>query len=108
MAGIGQRKQVQLIEYGQTTQATGNTTEGVVNTYDLWAEVNRDSGKTSFNRGLTQLEESMTFRVRFKFTYNPDSTYKIVYRGNKHSVKSIEPESEKQFYWIIKAETAHG
>lgn len=107
MACIGTRKQVQLIEYVQTTQATGNTTEGVGNTYRLWADVKRISGNRAFSRGQTQLEEGLYFRVRFRFTYNPDVKYKIVYQGSKHTVKSIEPEDEKQFYWIIKAETAH-
>lgn len=108
MVAIGTRKQVQLKEYVQTTQTTGNTVEEAGTTYNLWADVKRISGNRAFKRGETQLEEGLYFRVRFRFTYNPNSNYKIVYRGSEHTVKSIEPEDEKQFQWIIKADTAHG
>lgn len=104
---IGTRKQVQLREYVQTTQTTCNTTDEIGNTYSLFADVKRISGNRAFKRGQTQLDEGLYFRVRFRFSYNPNSKYKIVYQGNEHTVKSIEPEDEKQFYWIIKADTAH-
>lgn len=111
MAGIttaiGTRKQVQLQVYGQVKQGTGNTIESITETYNLWADVKRISGNRAFSKGQTQLEEGLYFRVRFRFTYNPDAKYKVIYRGNKHTVKSIEPETEGQFYWIIKADTAH-
>lgn len=104
---IGNRHQIQLIEMVQVTGAGRNTTEADGAKYNTWAEVKRISATRVFSKGFTQLDEGLYFKVRFRFTYNPDAKYKIVYRGNRHTVKSIEQEGEKQFYWIIKANTAH-
>lgn len=104
---VGNRHPIQLIEMVQTTGAARNTTEADGNIYNTWAEVKRISGNRAFSRGFTQLEEGLYFKTRFRFTYNPDAKYKVVYQGHRHTVKSIEKEGERQFYWIIMANTAH-
>lgn len=107
VTAIGTRKPVKLVQVVQVTGVDRETTEADGQNYKLWADVKRISGNRAFQRGVTQLEEGLYFRVRFRFTYNPDAKYKIIYNGHRYTVRSIEPEEEKNFYWIIKADTAH-
>lgn len=104
---VGNRHPIQLIEMVQTTGAGRNTTESDGKIISTWAEVKRISGNRAFSKGFTQLEEGLYFRTRFRFAFNPDAKYKVVYSGNRHTVKSIEKDGEKQFYWIIRANTSH-
>lgn len=104
---VGNRHPIQIIEMVQVTGAPRNTVESDGNTYSTWAEVKRISGNRAFKNGFTQLEEGLYFKVPYRFAYNPDAKYKVVYDGHRHTVKSIEKEGERNFNWIIKANTGH-
>lgn len=107
MAGIGATKPVKLIEYVQSQVGDGRLSETPSNEYEMWANVKRKSAGFDYKSGLTNLEETILFTVNYRFTYQPSSTYKIMYLGNIHQVKSVTREDENQFKWIITASAKH-
>lgn len=101
--GIGQRKQLQLVQIVNTKGLNGewNEAEGV--RLGLWAEVTDPSGFRSYERGKTQLETVKSFKLRFRFDKYPGADWKIRYENKDWTITQILKLKEKKFYWDINA-----
>lgn len=101
--GIGQTKQIQLVQIA-STQGTGgawNETEG--EKYGCWAEITNPSGFRTYDRGQVQLGTTKTFKVRFRFDRYPNANWKIRYDGKDWTISERQADNEKRFYWLITA-----
>lgn len=106
---IGTRHQIKLEQWKTTKDGNGNNIESVINSFNSWADIERQSGDRSSLNGRTALANVHRFRIRYA-SMNPlfiTGNWRIIYDSKKFSINSVEKESEKRFYWIIKA-TAQG
>lgn len=102
--GIGQRKQVQLVQISSTQQAAGNwgtEVEGL--RYGCWAEISNQRGSADYNSGQTQLANTKVFKIRFRFDKFPDANWEIKYENKDWTISNRQALQEKRFYWIITA-----
>jgi SPP1 family predicted phage head-tail adaptor len=102
MAGVGQRKQIQLIKVDNQKRANGSWGEPVKTRYNYWAEVLRNGGSRSF-QSSTRMGSDYRFRVRYNGTFDLSAKWVVVYDSKELTVQNIERDKEKQFYYIIDA-----
>lgn len=103
MAGL--KKQIRLENWKTTKDANGNNTEAIEVKYNFWAEVERLGGSKSSLNGKTGLSNDMKFTVSFRPDWFPTGNWRVIYRGRRHKVTSIEQQDEDRFQWIITAES---
>lgn len=103
--GIGKWKQIMLVKKDPAKGADGVWDESNETRWPLWAEVQRLSGNRAYTHGQTQITDGVQFKIRFKPVFNPNCDYKIIYSGRVHTIHTIEPDKEKRFFWIIKAQS---
>lgn len=101
--GIGERKQVKLIQMITAKVADGNwvTTEG--ERFGAWAEISNPSGFRDYQNGQTQLGSTKKFLIRFRFDKYPDCDWKVRYDGKDWTISERRKVDEKRFYWLITA-----
>lgn len=101
--GIGQRKQVQLVQMVAAKQPAGNWNEVEGIRYGVWAEVSRNGGGRSYEHGQTNADNTKTFKIRFRFDKHPNVNWKIVYEDKDWTISNRSALAEKRFYWEITA-----
>ena len=102
--GIGQRKQVQLVQIVNVKDAvTGSWNESEAMIVGVWAEVTNPSGFRTYEHGQTQLGNDKVFQIRFRFDKYPGADWKIRYEGKDWTITQLRKVDEKKFYWSIKA-----
>lgn len=95
---------IKLIKNEVVKEAYGNwPTEPTQTTYKLFAEVIQAGHGFRTYDAQTQLGMVRRFRLRFRFDLFPDGDWKISFRGKEWTIISIEPEEEREFYWLITA-----
>lgn len=101
--GIGERKQVNLVQLLSSKAANGNwvTTEGI--RFSSWAEITNPSGFRDYQNGQTQLGTTKRFKIRFRFDQFPNCDWKINYDGRDWTISEKQKLDEKRFYWLITA-----
>lgn len=102
--GIGQRKQIKLIQLTPSKGAEGNWNTTVETSFNTWAEISNVSSFRGFEIGQNNLGETKRFRVRFRFDVYPGADWKVRYDGKDWTISSIQRENEKSFYWNIQAQ----
>jgi SPP1 family predicted phage head-tail adaptor len=103
--GIGQRKQVQLVQIVSTKQAAGNWVEAEGVKFGAWAEVSNASGFRDYQNGQTQLGNTKRFLIRFRFDKYPNADWKIRYENKDWTISNRQAVNEKRFYWSITAQS---
>lgn len=103
--GIGNRKQVRIIPYTSAKNASGSFVETAGTGVNVWATVDSPSGFRAYQNGQTQLGNTRTFMVRFKFDMFPDANWRLMYEGKLWTVTEIRKINEKKFYYLITATT---
>lgn len=102
--GIGQRKQIKLVQLVTPKAAAGNWQAEVEGEkFSAWAEVSELSAFREYAQGQTQMGHTKRFRVRFRFDKYPGAEWKIVYQGKQWTVTQVTRENERQFYWVLTA-----
>lgn len=103
--GIGQRRQVQLI---QILSVRGNQHEWVETEgqkVGCWAEISNPRGYREYSDGQTQLGTTKVFLIRFNFNKYPNADWKIRYEGKDWTISARESVDEKRFYWRFTAQS---
>lgn len=103
--GVGTTHPVKLIQYVTTQGANLNNVETITGTYNAFAEVKRLGAGRQGSNGQTLLFDTVEFKIRFSFDFNPTGAWNIIYGGNTHKVNSITKDKEQKFYWIISAQS---
>lgn len=101
MAGIGQYKQIKLVETVVTPDMMGDNKESVVTRASVWAEVNQSSGSRSFEHSQTMIANSATFKIRWNSNLQVNQNWNILYNGKKYGISSVERINEKRFNVLI-------
>jgi SPP1 family predicted phage head-tail adaptor len=104
MAGIGQRKRIQLIKVDNLKAGNGAWGQPVKTRYNYWAEVSRSGGSRSYQSN-TKLNGNYRFRIRYNGTLDISAKWVVIYDAKELTVQNIERESEKQFYYIIECQS---
>lgn len=99
-------KQIKLERWRTLKDGNGNNTETVLNAWHLWAEVTRIGGGRTTSYGITALDNSMEFKIFFRFDVWPTGKYRIVYDGKRYTPQSIVKENEKRYNWVILANSS--
>jgi SPP1 family predicted phage head-tail adaptor len=101
--GIGQMRQVSIIPLTHSKSDSGawQKTEGTP--YRVWAEVTDPSGFNVYQNGQTQLGQTKTFTIRFRFDRTPDCDWRLIYDGRRWTVTEIRRVDEKKFYYRLTA-----
>lgn len=103
MAGIGSRHQIKIID--QTPVITDSNWQTEATTIlRTWADVKLRSDSRVVMSGQAQLSKFFEFRFRFRGTIELNANTRIVYQGDRHTIHSIERESQKDFYWIVRCQ----
>lgn len=97
---IGRRKPFKLIDETPTL-VDGEHEPGSVTIYRGWGEFsNPGSGRsTQFNQ--TQIDKFFEIKFRFRPDVSVNANTRVIYNGNKYTVKGIRRDREKRFYWIL-------
>lgn len=101
--GIGQTKQIQLVQIASTQGTGGAWTESEGEKYGCWAEISNPSGVRVYERGQRQISTTKTFKVRFRFDKYPNVNWKVIYDGKDWDIHERQAQDEKRFYWLITA-----
>lgn len=101
--GIGQRRQIQLVQITPSKGSEGNWNSEVETTFNSWAEITNVTSGRDYANGQVSLGQSKRFKVRFRFDQYPGADWKVKYDNRDWTVSSVAKENEKQFYWIITA-----
>lgn len=101
--GIGQRKQVQLVQLLVAQDTDGRNKEQEGDKFGVWAEISNPSGFRSYLNGQTQMGNTKNFLIRFRFNKYPNCDWKIRYEGKDWTITNIEKVDEKRFYWQMTA-----
>jgi SPP1 family predicted phage head-tail adaptor len=104
--GIGQRKQIQLVQMNREKGTDGKWISAAEDTFTTWAEVLSPSGGRSYEHGQTVLDNTRRFLIRYRFDKFPFADWKVRYQGKDWTVKNLQQQDEKRFYWAITAECA--
>jgi SPP1 family predicted phage head-tail adaptor len=103
--GIGEMKQIKLVQLLTTKGANGNWTAPVEGEkFGAWAEISNSSGFRDYQNGQTQLGSTKRFKVRFRFDKYPKADWKVIYDGKEWTISVREKVDEKRFYWLITAQ----
>jgi SPP1 family predicted phage head-tail adaptor len=105
--GIGARKKIELVRVVHGQGATGANENDPQDAVDTWAEITNPSGFRQYLNGQGAMEDTKDFLVRYDFTNQPNSSWRIVYDGKNWEIQNRIPIDEKKFYWRITA-TAKG
>ncbi len=103
MAGIGQRKQVQLVQIAVAQGVSGRNTETEGQKFGVWADIINPSGFREYENGKTTLGQTKLFKIRFRFDRFPDADWKIRYDNSDWTISKLLKQDEKRFYWLITA-----
>lgn len=103
--GIGQRRPIELVQIVSAKDSAGRWQSSEGEVFQTWADVASVSGFREYQVGQTQLGETKTFQVRFRFNKYPNCDWKVRYDGKVWTVSEIEKVNEKQFYWLLRATT---
>ena len=95
--------QIKLERWKTNRDASGNNTETIMNAWYLWADVQRVGGGRTTKYGVTALDNSMEFRIRFRPNIWATGNYRIIYDGKRFTIQSIVKDEEKKFDWILLA-----
>lgn len=101
--GVGQRKQVQLVQILNPRNSEGRPVETEGQKFGVWAEVSSPSGSRDYQNGQTQLQNTKRFLIRFRFDRFPNANWKIRYEGKDWTISTREAIDEKRFYWQFTA-----
>lgn len=101
--GIGQRKQVQLVQLLVAQDTDGRNKEQEGDKFGVWAEISNPSGFRLYAQGQTQMGNTKNFLIRFRINKYPDCNWKIRYEGKDWTITNIEKVDEKRFYWQMTA-----
>jgi SPP1 family predicted phage head-tail adaptor len=101
--GIGERKQIQLIQLTSSKGPEGNWNSEAGTPTNTWAEVTSVNQSRDYANGQTGISETKRFKVRFRYDKHPGVDWKIRYDSKDWTVSSVIRENEKSFYWIITA-----
>ena len=104
MAGIGIRKQIQILSVAPTKDVDGyqKPADPVV-LYSGWAEVTNPTGNRNYFIGQDSLDHTKFFKIRHSVAITSDVHTRLIYAGKRYTVDSIERDREKNFYWNIRA-----
>lgn len=102
--GIGNTRQIKLIQITPVKGAEGNWSSEIETSYNAWADISNASQFRDYQNGQVQLGENKRFKVRFRFDQYPGADWKVRYMNKDWTVSSITQEDEKRFYWIITAQ----
>lgn len=101
---IGTMKPVILEQWAQVKDGGGNLVDSITHRYKIWADVEKVNGSRVYD-SQTKMEDGYRFRVWNRVAFDVDVLWKLVYDGKRLTVQSIEKENEKEFWWIIKADS---
>jgi head-tail adaptor len=91
-----------IVERWETDKdANGNNYETLEVRYPFWAEVRRTGGSRSSLNGKTNMGEQMVFTIEFRPDWYVTGDWRVVFRGRRFTVQSIERADEDRFKWII-------
>lgn len=100
MAGLSE--QIRLEKWTSSKSNAGDFQESIQR-YNLWAEVVSSGGARATQAGQTTINQTVTFRVRFRPDFKPTGNWRVVYEGKRYTVTALEKENNKRFYWLITA-----
>ena len=101
MAGIGDYKMVRLYEYTFERSVTGDLQETKALRAKKYAVVEDNGGGRSNNNGLTTLDDTKVFLIRWKPDWSIKGTWRVRYFGKDYTISKIERINEKRFNWRI-------
>lgn len=82
------KKPIRLEKYVSAKDSSGDFKETVTK-YNLWAEVQFNSGQRSSLNGQTKIKNSYTFKIYWK-GFDITGNWRVVYDGKRLTVLSIE------------------
>lgn len=100
---IGRSKPIKLEKWTQGKNASGSLGDTFVQSWTVYAEVEKTGGSRSYEGFQTKMPDIYRMRIR-KNDLDVNGLYKVVYRGKRHTVLSIDRENEKDFYYILNVE----
>jgi head-tail adaptor len=103
MAGIGDTKPIILEKGTQAKKASGSLGDTLVTRNTLYAEIKRSGGSRSFEQSQIKMADVYKMKVRHS-GIDIDGTYKVVYRGRRNTVLSVEPINEGRFNYLLTVE----
>jgi len=101
--GIGQSRQIQLIYVPSEQATTGQWEQQPPEKSNMWAEISDGPIFRDYLTGQTQLGNTKTFKVRFRFDKYPGADWQIKYLNKVWTVISVNHVENKQFYWTMRA-----
>lgn len=96
--------QIRLEKWISAKNGSGDAKESITEKINVWAEVTRSGGDRSSLNGKDGLTNFFIFRFRFNPKFNPTGNWRVVYDQRVFTPHTIEKESQRRFWWIIKAE----
>lgn len=100
---IGTRKQIKIISVAPVKDADGLMKPNETVLFSGWAEVTNPSGSRNYFVGQDSLDHTKFFKIRHNQAIAADVHTRLIYAGKRYTVNSIEKDSEKNFYWNVRA-----
>jgi len=100
---IGKRKLIMIISVAPIKSANGEMKPNEEILFDGWAEVTSPSGGRNYFVGQDSLDHTKFFKIRNHQAITADVNTRLIYSGKRYTVNSIEKDSEKNFYWNVRA-----
>lgn len=98
-------QEIRLEKWVSVKNGSGDSKESITQKVNVSAQVTRSSGDRSSLNGKDGLTNFFIFRFRFNPKFNPSGKWRVVYDQRVFTPHSIEKESQRRFWWIIKAES---
>lgn len=103
MSGIGTRKQILIVSVAPVKDGDGLMKPNLEVLFAGWAEVTNPSGGRNYFVGQDSLDHTKFFKIRNHQAITSDVHTRLIYAGKRYTVSSIEKDSEKNFYWNVRA-----
>lgn len=103
MAALGNRRPIIIEQWAQAKNSTGSLVPQLVDRSSCYAEIKRTGGARGYERYQTVMPD--VYRMRVRKILDVNGLYKVIYKGRRLTVLSVEQESEKRFYYTLIVET---
>jgi hypothetical protein len=103
VAGVADYKPFILEKWTQAKNAQGSLEDTLVTRTTMYGEFKKRSLETfgrSYEGNQIKMADSFSVKVRHN-GIDPDGKYKLVYRGRRHTITSIEHIDEKRFNTLL-------
>lgn len=96
------RHRITLQKRQTETNSNGFTVETWVNLKTVWAAVSNLQGREYFAAAVVQSENTVKFLIRYAKEF--DTTLRILFRGKRYNIISIDNKKYQNKYLEIKAQ----